>query len=143
VSKSQQDKLRERMNKRQSAHDILLNVGNPTETFEEEVNSVRVTKTSDETIGNKQVIETSEEDVNSKHQHDMYTSDVNKSASDLFRERKKEKLRMEDTHKRETFLVERELMKRVDKLAKSKGRGFKTLFINLAIAEQLNKEEGN
>lgn len=55
-------------------------------------------------------------------------------------ERKKRKT-MEETHARVTFLVDRELLKRLDKLANKAPRGFKTIFINKAIETMLNELE--
>ncbi|WP_077324119.1 hypothetical protein [Virgibacillus siamensis] len=48
--------------------------------------------------------------------------------------------KVEDSHSRRTFLVENELLKRLDKLAKNK-HGFKTEFINYAIESALDDIE--
>lgn len=48
--------------------------------------------------------------------------------------------RVEDTHIRSTFLFDKELSKRLDKLSKGK-RGFKTMFINKAIETLLDELE--
>ncbi|MBD1373830.1 hypothetical protein IC620_15910, partial [Hazenella sp. IB182357] len=48
---------------------------------------------------------------------------------------------VEDTHTRATFLVDNELLKRFNKLAKGK-RGFKSKLINKALSDALDKLEG-
>lgn len=56
-------------------------------------------------------------------------------------EAKKKKKTVEETHVRTTFLFDKELEKRLTKLAKGK-RGFKTMFFNKAIESLLNEMEG-
>jgi predicted DNA-binding protein len=49
---------------------------------------------------------------------------------------------VEETHKRYTFLMEKELLARLDKLArKAKDRGYKTFVLNEAIRKYLDEEE--
>lgn len=48
---------------------------------------------------------------------------------------------VEETHKRQTYLIDKELIKRFDKLAKKEGRGFKTLVINSLLESYLNEAE--
>ena len=55
-------------------------------------------------------------------------------------EEKKKKKTQEDTPTRATFMVNNELLKRLDRLSKNQ-RGFKTLFINKAIETLLNELE--
>lgn len=57
----------------------------------------------------------------------------------LFQE-KQNKLTVEETHVRSTFLLRRDLDKRLTKLARGK-RGFKTLFLNKAIESLLDELE--
>lgn len=52
-----------------------------------------------------------------------------------------EKKTMEDTHKRTTFLMDRELIKRLDAIAETQPRGFRTNFFNIAIEELLDRIE--
>lgn len=54
---------------------------------------------------------------------------------------KRRKKTVEDTHIRTTFLFDKELEKRLSKLAKGK-RGFKTMFFNEAIRSLLDELEG-
>lgn len=57
-------------------------------------------------------------------------------------ETRKQKQRVEDTHKRSTFLFRRDLSDRLDEMAKADGsRGFKTMFINRAIESFLDAYE--
>lgn len=48
-------------------------------------------------------------------------------------EAKKNKKGIEDTHRRQTFLVEKDLWKRFNRISKQQPRGFKTLAINSAL----------
>jgi hypothetical protein len=56
-------------------------------------------------------------------------------------EEKTNRATVEDTHTRSTFLFRNDLSDRLDKLAKKKKRGFKTLFINDAIEALLDEME--
>lgn len=49
--------------------------------------------------------------------------------------------KVEDTHKRSTFLVRKDLLRRLNKIAKSQKHGFKTEFINTAIEIALDELE--
>lgn len=53
----------------------------------------------------------------------------------------KKKPRMEDTHVRSTFLLDRRLQARLDALASTQPRGFKTKFLNIAIESLLDQME--
>ncbi|MGD1416526.1 hypothetical protein P9294_gp193 [Bacillus phage FADO] len=57
-----------------------------------------------------------------------------------YREKMK-KPTMEETHIRRSYLIDRELDKRLNKLANKQGRGFKTHFINQAISLLLDEIE--
>lgn len=51
---------------------------------------------------------------------------------------------VEETHKRATFLIEQELLERMDRLASGRARGFKTALVNEAIRRMLDEiEAGN
>ncbi|AYC54163.1 hypothetical protein CHCC15075_1702 [Bacillus licheniformis] len=72
------------------------------------------------------------------------TDEANKNYAEQFFETfesKQKKPTIEDTHTRTTFLVENDLRKRLDKLAKGK-RGFKTSFVNTALRILLDEAEG-
>jgi len=65
----------------------------------------------------------------------------NKMSSDLSKIVKKKK-RIEDTHKRRTFLIRNDLLSRLDHLAdKIENSGFKTEFINHIMENGLNELE--
>ena len=49
----------------------------------------------------------------------------------------RKKATVEDTHKRTTFLMRRDLLERLDKLSEAQGRGYKTEFFNRAIESML------
>lgn len=65
------------------------------------------------------------------------TSDV---ISD-FQAKKAQKMRVEDTHRRTTFHVEKELLDRLEKLSAKEGYGFKKYFINRVLKEALDEYE--
>src|SRR5699024_12454736 len=75
---------------------------------------------------------------------------LNEGEDETYREEKEEKnelskmietkKKMEDTHTRRTFLIENELLKRLDKKAKSiENKGFKTSFINYILEKGLDE----
>ena len=57
-------------------------------------------------------------------------------------EKKTKRETVEDTHTRQTYLIRNDLIKRMDKLAKNKARGFKTMLVNHAIEKVLEELEG-
>lgn len=59
---------------------------------------------------------------------------------EMFREKTKRKT-VEETHKRQTFLIDKELIRRLDRLAKRNPRGFKTALVNEGISRMLNEIE--
>jgi hypothetical protein len=64
----------------------------------------------------------------------------NKSFIDSFLEKKK-KATVEETHTRQTFLIHNDLLKRMNKAAKGRERGFKTALVNEAIKRMLDEIE--
>lgn len=48
---------------------------------------------------------------------------------------------IEETHRRATFLIERELLDRLDQLASDRPRGFKTALVNEALRRILDEIE--
>jgi hypothetical protein len=63
-----------------------------------------------------------------------------------FMERFQEKVNrptFEKTHKRATFLVEKELLERLERLVAEQPRGFKTALINEALRRLLDEIESN
>ncbi|MCJ7986969.1 hypothetical protein MUB16_28510 [Priestia sp. OVL9] len=65
--------------------------------------------------------------------------DAKQSVLNMYEEKTKRK-KVEDTHIKRTYYIERELDKRLNKLAKGK-RGFKTMFMNKAIESLLDEME--
>lgn len=98
-------------------------------------------ETSTDDVNDQRPQQTFTEDVNIERKHDSQTlTDVKAILEQSYKESlNKEKL--EDTHERTTFYVRKDLNKRLDKLAKSKARGFKKIFINTAIESLLNEME--
>lgn len=54
---------------------------------------------------------------------------------------KVQKPTIEDTHTRQTYLIRNDLLKRMNKAAKGKKRGFKTDLVNFAIEKVLDELE--
>lgn len=105
-------------------------------------------------VNDKRTQDTSSDDVNEESKQDMFTNNVNiegKHDSQTLGEVKRiieqsykdalNQEKLEDTHERTTFYVRKDLNKRLDKLSKSKKRGFKKIFINIAIESLLNEME--
>lgn len=97
--------------------------------------------------------ETATDDVNEQQQQQTFTEDVNiegkqetqtlndvKQALEQTYKESLNKEKLADTHERTTFYVRKDLNKRLDKLSKNK-RGFKKIFINIAIESLLNEME--
>jgi hypothetical protein len=74
-------------------------------------------------------------------QHDnMTVEDIKRQLMNSYEEKANRKT-VEETHIRSTFLFDKELAKRLDKLSKKKKRGFKTMFMNKAIEALLDEIE--
>jgi hypothetical protein len=58
-------------------------------------------------------------------------------------EEKAQRPTVEETHKRATFLYEKELLSRLDKLATGRARGFKTAVVNEALRRLLDELESD
>ncbi len=69
----------------------------------------------------------------------MTVKDVTNDLLDMFN-KKQNKLTVEETHKRVTFLLDRDLNDRLNALAEGK-KGFKTLFLNKAVKTLLDELE--
>ncbi|MED3325325.1 hypothetical protein P4377_28515 [Bacillus thuringiensis] len=70
-----------------------------------------------------------------KHEH------VHVTFTEQFFEHFSEKITKEDTHRRQTWLIQNETIKRLNKLSKGKKKGFKTEFVNQALVIFLNQIE--
>ena len=57
-------------------------------------------------------------------------------------EEKTKRKTVEETHTRQTYLIRNDLIKRMEKLAAEKDRGFKTALVNHAIEKVLEELEG-
>ncbi|MEM1506249.1 hypothetical protein RG959_22975 [Domibacillus sp. 8LH] len=55
-------------------------------------------------------------------------------------EQKRNRLKIEDTHKRQTYFIRRDLIKEIEYLSKQEPRGFKTDLVNYAIEKLLREE---
>ncbi|GEN47184.1 hypothetical protein [Alkalibacillus haloalkaliphilus] len=69
--------------------------------------------------------------------HELSSGDKNKEEQIKRLKQSARKKKMEDTHVRQTFLIEKELAKELDKITQKNARGFKTEFINYAILQAL------
>lgn len=94
-----------------------------------------------EEVKNKIEIETEKkEEVHAEDTAPETTAEKQSTFIDLFKEKEKKKT-IEDTHTRSTFLVNNDLLARMDKLAKKRKRGFKTDLVNHAIKQLLDDIE--
>ena len=78
---------------------------------------------------------------NSKSETEVIDSD--EPSSDFWSTVTNKKPTVEDTHTRGTFLIQNELLERLDALAKGQKRGFKTKLVNHALKEFLDQVEKN
>lgn len=78
---------------------------------------------------------------NSKSETEVVEAD--ESSSDFWSTVTNKKPTVEDTHTRGTFLIQNELLERLDALAKGQKRGFKTKLVNHALKEFLDQIEKN
>ncbi|MGN7313418.1 hypothetical protein ACTHQ4_20230 [Alkalicoccobacillus gibsonii] len=78
---------------------------------------------------------------NSKSETEV--DDTDESSSDFWSTVTNKKPTVEDTHTRGTFLIQNELLERLDALAKGQKRGFKTKLVNHALKEFLDQVEKN
>lgn len=69
--------------------------------------------------------------------HVMKTTDGERIDSDLEDLKNFGKKKVEDTHTRQTWLIENNLLKEFEKHCKGKGKGYKTRFVNAAIRKLL------
>lgn len=83
-------------------------------------------------------VETVDEEKNNETAH--LSNTTNDVISD-FQAKKAKKKRVEDTHRRTTFHVEKELLERLEKLSAKEGYGFKKYFINRVLKEALDEYE--
>ncbi|PGU60327.1 hypothetical protein [Bacillus cereus] len=74
-----------------------------------------------------------EHEEDNEHVHDKFTEQFLKQFT--------EKATKEDTHTRQTWLIKNETIKRLDKLAKGKKKGFKTELVNQALEMLLDRIE--
>lgn len=95
-------------------------------------------KKSEETVNSN--TETVTEDVIQSKDGNITVEDVKRQLMTSYEEKANKKT-VEETHTRSTFLFENRLSSRLDKLAKKKKRGFKTMFINKAIEALLDEME--
>lgn len=109
----------------------------PNETKQEDVTVVQNTETKDVHMKGTHKTETKEE---TPKLEDFAVGSIARRTQQIYQERL-DKKRVEDTHIRRTFLVDKDLDKRLDKLAKKRERGFKTLLINQAIEQAIREYE--
>ncbi|NDI36615.1 hypothetical protein [Chengkuizengella sediminis] len=57
--------------------------------------------------------------------------------------KKKSKLKVEDTHTRATYLIENDILKKINALSEKKEKGFKTEFVNFALMKMLHEWNEN
>ncbi|PDY76969.1 hypothetical protein [Bacillus cereus] len=87
---------------------------------------------------NKFIIEPVQED-DEEHEHTTETKHEHDKFTEQFLKQFTEKVTKEDTHTRQTWLIKNETIKRLDKLAKGKRKGFKTELVNQALESFLDR----
>lgn len=90
---------------------------------------------------NQSNTETEQSNVSDIHHDDTVTSVEDDSPDDFWSEVTNKKPTVEDTHTRGTFLIQNDLLKRLDTLAKGQKRGFKTKLVNYALKDFLDEVE--
>jgi len=135
------DEIKKRNQKRRTAAEELL--GNLP--FNNSKVNVKETKTENDSV-NEDVYYEVKGNENEKVLNDVNVS-IKRNRENIVNEflaSFKAKYRtggIEETHKRQTFLVKKDLIIRLDELAKKKRKGFKTEFINFAIENLLDDLE--
>ncbi|PEU86128.1 hypothetical protein CN386_00680 [Bacillus cereus] len=76
-----------------------------------------------------------------KEEHEEENEHVHDKFTEQFLKQFTEKATKEDTHTRQTWLIKNETIKRLDKLAKGKKKGFKTELVNQALKMLLDRIE--
>ncbi|PGA92169.1 hypothetical protein [Bacillus toyonensis] len=76
-----------------------------------------------------------------KEEHEEENEHVHDKFTEQFLKQFTEKSTKEDTHTRQTWLIKNETIKRLDKLAKGKKKGFKTELVNQALEILLDRIE--
>ena len=77
------------------------------------------------------------DNVNVKEGQTRSISEIDREYTEI-----KKKKGIEDTHTRQTFLIRNDLAKRLDRLAKARGKGWKTKVANMLIEKMLDELEG-
>lgn len=83
----------------------------------------------------------SEHTPKTKEEHKEENEHVHDKFTEQFLKQFTEKATKEDTHTRQTWLIKNETIKRLDKLAKGKKKGFKTELVNQALEMLLDRIE--
>lgn len=117
-----------------------------SDTEQLNVSEKRNTNTEQSYVTEKRNTENEQENVQALHNNESEQSfETVKSNAETetgfmqqFEERTK-KLTIEDTHTRQTYLIRNDLLKRLNKVAKGKDRGFKTQLVNYALEQILNE----
>lgn len=125
VAKTGTDKIKDSMNqtKKRPAPANLFFEPEPESKTETEQKTIKETETKTETSKNQFINNNSEEE----------------KENNFWNTLEKKKQKVEDTHKRSTFLIRKDLLDEFDQLSKNQGKGFKTQAINYAL-EKLIEE---
>lgn len=107
-----------------------LNVTEKRNTNKEQENS---------SVNTKSEVEQENENVNNNNKQ-IQLNEQDKGFLEQFQAIVK-KPTIEETHKRQTFLIDKRLLKRLDRIAKRQPKGFKTHFLNYALEKALDELE--
>lgn len=103
-------------------------------------------KTQEENEHNSKTEQTNVTDKlnNETEQLSIYdNTEQEKDSGFLKRFQEKKKPTVEETHTRQTYLINNDLLNRLNKMAKGKGKGFKTELVNYALEKALSELEEN
>ncbi|WP_252314423.1 hypothetical protein [Sinobaca sp. H24] len=123
AAKTGADKIKDSMNqskKRPAPANLFFE---PEEKTKNEQQTIKETETKTETSESQFINTNSEEE----------------KENNFWNTLEKKKQKVEDTHKRSTFLIRKDLLNEFDQLSKNQGKGFKTQAINYAL-EKLIEE---
>ncbi|MBM0067979.1 hypothetical protein [Alkalicoccobacillus gibsonii] len=101
------------------------------------------TETEQLNVTNKQNTENKQLNVTNNKKSETEVVEADELSSDFWSTVTNKKPTVEDTHTRGTFLIQNELLERLDALAKGQKRGFKTKLVNHALKEFLDQIEKN
>ena len=112
-------------------------INNDTEKENETLNINNDTNQTQEKVLNNKVNDNKQVIILSNNNNEQKDLTVNSNTFSEYFDSKVKKQTIEDTHTRRTFLIDNNLLERLDKLSKKQKRGFGTYLVNYAIEKAL------